>query len=86
MKCWDLGGQTRFRSGWQRYAMGCDVILYVVDVHDVWCFHIVILFIEQIARVEEARRELHALLEEEELRRLPLVAVYITRYPNMCSL
>eukprot|EP00699_Malawimonas_sp_californiana_P001495 EC715660.1.p1 GENE.EC715660.1~~EC715660.1.p1 ORF type:complete len:185 (+),score=21.20 EC715660.1:52-606(+) len=62
MKCWDLGGQTRFRSGWQRYARGCDVILYVVDTSD-------------FDRMDEARRELNTLLEEESLRRLPLLVV-----------
>jgi len=35
MKCWDLGGQTKFRSGWQRYAKGSDVIIFVVDGNDV---------------------------------------------------
>jgi Arf/Sar family protein len=40
MKCWDLGGQTKFRSGWQRYAKGCDVIIFVVDANAVrnWGF------------------------------------------------
>jgi len=38
MKCWDLGGQVKFRSGWQRYARGCDVVIYVVDGADVSAF------------------------------------------------
>nr|QXF29052.1 Arl18 [Gefionella okellyi] len=72
MKVWDLGGQTRFRAGWQRYAMGCDVILFVVDACDV-------------DRMQEARRELHTLLEEEELRKLPLLVVAnkIDREPHV---
>ena len=32
MKCWDIGGQEQYRSEWSRYTVGCDVVLYVVDV------------------------------------------------------
>ena len=31
MKCWDIGGQAKFRSEWPRYTKGCDAILFVVD-------------------------------------------------------
>lgn len=27
MKCWDIGGQSAYRSEWGRYTRGCDVIL-----------------------------------------------------------
>jgi len=35
MKCWDIGGQEQYRSEWGRYVRGCDVMVYVVDSHDV---------------------------------------------------
>ncbi|OIR55919.1 MAG: ADP-ribosylation factor family protein, partial [Amphiamblys sp. WSBS2006] len=30
-RVWDLGGKKRFRSMWERYCQGADVILFVVD-------------------------------------------------------
>lgn len=35
IKCWDLGGQPRFRPMWERYSRGVDVIVWVVDSADV---------------------------------------------------
>lgn len=34
IKLWDLGGQRRFRSMWERYCRGVSAILYVVDAAD----------------------------------------------------
>ena len=34
LKCWDIGGQKKYRQEWSRYTSGCDVILFVVDVSD----------------------------------------------------
>jgi Arf/Sar family protein len=62
MRCWDLGGQAPFRAEWARYAVGCDVILFVVDASD-------------RARLPEARAELHRLLETRELATTPLCLV-----------
>jgi ADP-ribosylation factor-like protein 8 len=31
MKIWDLGGQSRFKSLWERYCKGVTAIVYVVD-------------------------------------------------------
>ncbi|KAH9259399.1 hypothetical protein BASA81_002442 [Batrachochytrium salamandrivorans] len=53
-KCWDLGGQQMYRSEWSRYASGCDVIIFVVDVSD-------------IERLPTAKYELHQLLESNPL-------------------
>lgn len=35
MKMWDLGGQPRFRSLWERYCRGVQAIVFVVDAADV---------------------------------------------------
>lgn len=32
IKLWDLGGQTRFRSMWERYCRGVNAIVYVPDL------------------------------------------------------
>ena len=34
IKLWDLGGQPRFRSMWERYCRGMHAIVYVVDAAD----------------------------------------------------
>ncbi|XP_078164334.1 ADP-ribosylation factor-like protein 8a [Carex rostrata] len=34
IKLWDLGGQPRFRSMWERYCRSVSAIVYVVDVAD----------------------------------------------------
>ena len=34
IKLWDLGGQPRFRSMWERYCRGVHAIVYVVDSAD----------------------------------------------------
>ncbi len=60
MKLWDLGGQARFRSMWERYCRGVNVILFVLDSAD----H---------AKVPVARAELEALLEKPQLQGIPLL-------------
>ena len=52
---WDLGGQTSIRPYWRCYYPNTQAIIYVVDSTDV-------------DRLEDARDEFHAILEEEELR------------------
>ncbi|EAS35770.3 small GTP-binding protein [Coccidioides immitis RS] len=34
LKCWDLGGQPRFRPMWERYCRGVHAIVYIVDAAD----------------------------------------------------
>jgi ADP-ribosylation factor-like protein 1 len=52
---WDLGGQTSIRPYWRCYYPNTDAIVFVVDSADV-------------ERMNVARGELAAMLEEEELR------------------
>ncbi len=49
IKLWDIGGQPRFRSMWERYCRGVSAIVFVVDAAD-----------EQ--QFETARQELHDLV------------------------
>jgi ADP-ribosylation factor-like protein 8 len=60
IKLWDLGGQARFRSMWERYCRGVNVILFVVDSAD----H---------AKIQAAKTELHSLLEKPLLNGIPLL-------------
>jgi ADP-ribosylation factor-like protein 8 len=49
IKLWDIGGQPRFRSMWERYCRGVSAIVFVVDAADEPQF-------------EVARQELHDLV------------------------
>ena len=63
IKVWDLGGQPRFRSMWERYCRGVQCIVYVVDAassHD----HLAV-----------AREELHDLLSKPTLGGVPLLVL-----------
>ena len=31
---WDIGGQPRFRSMWERYCRGVNAIIFMVDAAD----------------------------------------------------
>ncbi|KAJ1341505.1 hypothetical protein BSLG_003933 [Batrachochytrium salamandrivorans] len=62
MKLWDLGGQARFRSMWERYCRGVNAIVYVVDSAD----H---------AKIESAKTELHTLLERPLLAGIPVLVL-----------
>ena len=52
---WDCGGQDKVRHLWRHYYQGTQCLIFVVDSND-------------RIRVEEARDELHRLLNEDELR------------------
>ncbi|KAI8471237.1 MAG: P-loop containing nucleoside triphosphate hydrolase protein [Monoraphidium minutum] len=62
IKMWDLGGQPRFRSLWERYCRGVQAIVYVVDAADA-------------AAMDSASKELHALLERPSLDGIPLLVL-----------
>lgn len=62
IKLWDLGGQTRFRSMWERYCRGVNAIVFVVDAAD----H---------ANIEIARSELHNLLRKPDAKENPLAGI-----------
>jgi len=60
IKCWDLGGQPRFRSMWERYCRGVNAIIFVVDAADKEAMQI-------------ANEELHELLKKPTLEGIPLL-------------
>eukprot|EP01083_Nonionella_stella_P053552 141623_1 len=51
---WDVGGQDRLRPLWRHYYSGTSGIIFVVDSSD-------------RARMEQAKEELHFLMDEQEL-------------------
>lgn len=52
---WDVGGQDRIRPLWRHYFQNTQGIIFVVDSND----H---------ERIDEARKELMSMLEEDELK------------------
>jgi len=62
IKLWDIGGQTRFRSMWERYCSGCNAIVYMVDAAD-------------SSKFEAAKQELHKLLAKESLNNIPVLVL-----------
>ncbi|CEQ41069.1 SPOSA6832_02760 [Sporobolomyces salmonicolor] len=62
LKLWDIGGQPRFRSMWERYCRGVSAIVWVLDSADPSTF-------------PAARAELHALLEKGVLGGIPLLVL-----------
>lgn len=62
LKCWDLGGQPRFRSMWERYCRGVNAIVFIVDSADREALPV-------------AKEELHILLEKPVLEGIPLLVL-----------
>ncbi|CAF2271602.1 unnamed protein product [Brassica rapa] len=60
IKIWDLGGQRRFRTMWERYCRGVSAIVYVIDAAD-------------RDSVPISRSELHDLLTKPSLNGIPLL-------------
>ncbi|KAF5951841.1 hypothetical protein HYC85_009785 [Camellia sinensis] len=62
IKLWDLGGQPRFRSMWERYCRAVSAIVYVVDAADQ-------------DNLPVSRSELHDLLSKPSLSGIPLLVL-----------
>jgi ADP-ribosylation factor-like protein 8 len=62
LKCWDIGGQPRFRTMWERYYRGVNVIVFIVDIADV-------------PLIAQAKDELHALMDNQTLLGIPLLVL-----------
>ena len=62
LKCWDIGGQPRFRPMWERYCRGVDAIVFIVDIADG-------------EKLSQCRDELHALMEQPSLKEIPLLVL-----------
>merc|ERR1719263_2340172 len=60
IKLWDLGGQPRFRSMWERYCRGVSSIVYVVDAADP-------------DNIAVSKTELHDLLGKPALEGIPVL-------------
>ena len=57
---WDVGGQDKIRNLWRHYYQNTQGLIFVVDSNDK-------------ARIEDAKNELHKMLQEEELKEADLL-------------
>lgn len=62
LKCWDLGGQPRFRPMWERYCRGVNAIVFIVDIAD-----------QDLLPM--AKEELHSLMSQPSLEGIPLLVL-----------
>ncbi|XP_018909147.1 ADP-ribosylation factor-like protein 8B-A isoform X1 [Bemisia tabaci] len=62
IKVWDIGGQPRFRSMWERYCRGVNAIVYMVDAAD-------------NEKIEASRNELHQLVDKPALAGIPILVL-----------
>ncbi|OPL33620.1 adp-ribosylation 8a factor-like protein, partial [Mytilus galloprovincialis] len=62
IKLWDIGGQPRFRTMWERYCRGVNAIVYMVDAADP-------------DKIEPSRNELHHLLDKPQLQGIPVLVL-----------
>ena len=62
LKIWDIGGQPRFRSMWERDCRGVNEIVFGLDAADQ-------------GRLETAKNELHVLLEKPQLSGIPVLVL-----------
>eukprot|EP01017_Pseudomicrothorax_dubius_P040459 TRINITY_DN6329_c0_g2_i1.p1 TRINITY_DN6329_c0_g2~~TRINITY_DN6329_c0_g2_i1.p1 ORF type:complete len:181 (+),score=35.53 TRINITY_DN6329_c0_g2_i1:124-666(+) len=60
LQVWDLGGQTAIRPYWRSYYPNTNAIIYVIDSVDK-------------ERIEISKQELMMILQEEELKRAPVL-------------
>eukprot|EP01088_Endostelium_zonatum_P014248 TRINITY_DN3041_c0_g1_i1.p1 TRINITY_DN3041_c0_g1~~TRINITY_DN3041_c0_g1_i1.p1 ORF type:complete len:178 (-),score=31.98 TRINITY_DN3041_c0_g1_i1:108-641(-) len=63
---WDVGGQDKLRQLWKHYYLSSSAVIYVVDSND-------------RDRIEEASRELHKLLDIEEMTECRAVLVFANK-------
>jgi ADP-ribosylation factor-like protein 8 len=62
IKLWDIGGQPRFRSMWERYCRGVNAIVFVVDAADA-------------EKLDTAKKELAELMQKPPLAGIPLLVL-----------
>jgi len=63
IKVWDLGGQKKFRTMWERYCRKNDAIVFMIDAADPKKF-------------SQAKKQLKNLLESPSLDKIPLLLLF----------
>jgi len=82
IKLWDIGGQPRFRSMWERYCRGVNAIVYDLPTsppRPTWRFnpwaHRYVVDAADQEKFESAKKELHDLMNKPPLAGIPLLVL-----------
>ncbi|CAG9325127.1 unnamed protein product [Blepharisma stoltei] len=62
LKIWDIGGQHKYRSSWEKYCRNVDCIIFIVDSAD-------------FGNLDVARTQLHKLMSWPSLHGIPLLVL-----------
>ena len=63
---WDVGGQEKIRKLWRHYFNIVDMVIYVVDANDE-------------GRLEESKKELHSLMNEDQLQNIDALLIFCNK-------
>lgn len=83
MKLWDIGGQQRFRSMWERYCRGVDAIVYVASIGKLPSTYYRTSFVVDAAdheKFDAAKKELQDLISKPPLAGIPLLVLGVRSY------
>lgn len=75
LKVWDIGGQPRFRSMWERYCRGVNAIVYVSSLVLRSNVSRYVVDAADHAKLETAKVELKSLLEKPMLAGIPVLVL-----------
>ncbi|OON18357.1 ADP-ribosylation factor family protein, partial [Opisthorchis viverrini] len=76
IKMWDIGGQPRFRSMWERYCRGVNAIMYaIMSLTSVALFLSYMVDAADHDKLEASRNELHSLLDKPQLLGIPVLVL-----------
>jgi len=84
IKIWDIGGQPRFRSMWERYCRGVNAIVYVYIklkyiiinyILNLLNIHSYMVDAADTDKLEASRNELHNLIDKPQLAGIPVLVL-----------
>ncbi|KAI9727307.1 MAG: hypothetical protein M1828_006926 [Chrysothrix sp. TS-e1954] len=83
LRCWDVGGQPRFRTMWTRYCQGVSAIMFVLTIREplaaLFAYPLIPLSFVVDASDREAlpvaKEELHLLLQDDGVEGIPLLVL-----------
>lgn len=84
IKIWDIGGQPRFRSMWERYCRGVNAIVYVYIklkfiiinyIPNLLNIHSYMVDAADTDKLEASRNELHNLIDKPQLAGIPVLVL-----------
>ena len=75
IKLWDIGGQPRFRSMWERYCRGVNAIVFMVDAADEDKLEVLDSHPISTKLFQASKNELSQLLDKPQLDAIPVLVL-----------